>query len=107
MDQGFILLTTLHIKDLRIVKKFLCMRIFHSTGNGHDIDQEASMDEIFIKFGLQIENLMATPIGIDYDNECALHEHKASQAESRWSRISAEFPVHCLIYIVESTLLTP
>lgn len=68
VDEVFILLTTLQIKDLGVARKFLGMRITHSAKFGYELDQEVTIAEMLLKFGLQDAHSAMTPIGFDHDN---------------------------------------
>nr|CCA23978.1 OSIGBa0134J07.9 putative [Albugo laibachii Nc14] len=68
VDEVFVLLTMLQIKDLGAVSKFLGMRITHPADFGYELDQEATIAEMLMKFGLQEAHSVMTPIGLDHDN---------------------------------------
>ncbi|CAI5720386.1 unnamed protein product [Peronospora destructor] len=68
VDDMFDFLTTLQIKDLGVVSKFLGMRITHSVKFGYELDQEVTIAEMRLKFGLQDAHSAMMPIGLDHDN---------------------------------------
>nr|CCA16873.1 hypothetical protein SS1G_13224 [Albugo laibachii Nc14] len=68
VDEFFVLLTALLIKDLGDLNKFSGMRITHSADFGYKLDQEATIAEMLMKFGLQDAHSVMTPIGLDHDN---------------------------------------
>ncbi|CAI5746301.1 unnamed protein product [Peronospora destructor] len=65
VDEVFDLLTTLQIKDLGVVSKFLGMRITHSAKFGYELDQEVTIAE---RFRLQDAHSAMTPIELSHDN---------------------------------------
>lgn len=51
------------------MNSFLGMRISHSFNGGYDLDQEASNNEMVLKFGLRDVHFVTTPIGLEYEND--------------------------------------
>ena len=56
LDQVYTLSATLPIKDLRVVDKFLELRINQLLKNGYEIDQNTPIVEILIEFRLLCTN---------------------------------------------------
>ncbi|KAE8996647.1 hypothetical protein PF005_g23509 [Phytophthora fragariae] len=69
VDELFSMLITLQIKDLGVVSKFLGMRHKHTPEGEYTRDQEATVDELLEKFGLQDAHSVTVPIGPENENE--------------------------------------
>ena len=66
VDDFFVGLKTLSIKDLGVVKRFLGLRISLDDSSGYVLDQEVMIDALLRDFKLKSANGARTPIG----NEC-------------------------------------
>lgn len=58
-------LSSLSVKNLGSVSKFLGMRIVPAESGGYALDQEEAIDELLFEYGLQNANLMRVPISDD------------------------------------------
>lgn len=63
VDDFFVAMKTLSIKDLGIVSKFLGLHIALADTKGYVLDQEVAIDSLLNEFGLDSANGVRTPIG--------------------------------------------
>ena len=70
VDEFFAEMSSLSIKDLGIVSKFLGLRIQLDDSTGYVLDQEVMIDQMIKEFGMKSANGVRTPIG----DECNLED---------------------------------
>ena len=62
VEQFFLSMAFLEIKDLGAVKKFLRLRILLDTKHGYVLDQEPMIDVLLNDHGLELANAVRAPI---------------------------------------------
>jgi len=63
VEDFFVAMKILSIKDLGKVSKFLGMRVHLDEADGYSLDQQAAIEELLEQFGMADANGVKTPIG--------------------------------------------
>ena len=71
IESTFESLSSLSIKNLGPVSKFLGMRVHYSEEDGYSLDQEPSICELIVKMDLDQAHSVLTPIGQNYSDVLA------------------------------------
>ena len=69
VDDFFAEMSSLSIKDLGTVNKFLVLRIQLDDSNGYALDQEVTIYLLLKEFGIESANGVRTPIGDECNQE--------------------------------------